>query len=218
VLLACAVAAQEKPGDVLGFPLEATTERTAALLTAIDPDAEYAGDPTEAVLPYAGRGLIGRQQWNSIIRGVENHLWLYGMAEFGYAIDDDVPAILNRATADRCEVRVLLLSPSYPGLAAIDADEGNPPGTLHTRIQAALARFAAIQAEVGPSMLIRTYDTRPTASVVRGDDRMLVTPYLRFTIGSNSPTFELTEASARKMFGRYVRHLETMWPLAKDWT
>jgi transcriptional regulator with XRE-family HTH domain len=62
VLLASAVAAQDMPGDVLTSPLNATAGRTAALLSAIGPAIDHVGDPTEAVLPYADRGLISRQQ------------------------------------------------------------------------------------------------------------------------------------------------------------
>jgi DNA-binding transcriptional regulator YiaG len=218
VLLAAAVAAQDMPGDVLTFPLNATAERTAALLSGIGPAVEVVGDPTETVLPYADRGLINRQQWNGIIQGSARHLWLYGMAEFGYATDDDVPAIISDAAAAGCQVRVLLLDPGYPDAADIDADEGSPAGTLASRIRAALARFTQMRETVGPHMQLRTYDMHPTVSVVRGDDRMLVTPYLRFSTGSNSPTFELTEASARKMFDRYARHFDHMWNLARDWT
>jgi hypothetical protein len=65
---------------------------------------------------------------------------------------------------------------------------------------------------------IRIYSAHPTVSVVRGDDRMMVTPYLRFFIGSNSPTFELRSAAAAKMFSRYERHFEDTWNRATDWT
>ena len=54
--------------------------------------------------PYADRGLVTREQWNGIIRGATRELWLYGMAEYGYASDTDVPAILQRATARGCRV------------------------------------------------------------------------------------------------------------------
>jgi hypothetical protein len=162
--------------------------------------------------------LITRQQWNDIIRGTVDQLWLYGMAEFGYASDDDVPGIITEAAAAGCQVRVLLLDPDHEGAAGIDADEGSPPGTLTARIGASLARFTRMREEAGPNMRLRTYSTHPTVSVVRGDDRMLVTPYLRFSVGSNSPTFEFTQASARKMFARYARHFDQIWRLAKDWT
>lgn len=37
--------------------------------------------------------LISRPRWNGTIRGYRSHLWLYGMAELGYALDDEVPRI-----------------------------------------------------------------------------------------------------------------------------
>jgi hypothetical protein len=194
------------PGDVL------------LACTAIGPTLDHAGDPSESVKPYADRGLISRQQWNGIIRGAESHLWLYGMAEFGYATDDEVPGIISAAADRGCRVRVLLLNPDFVGTHDIDADEGSPPGTLAARIRAALARYVQMRKACAQHVQLRTYDAYPTLSVVRGDNAMLVTPYLRFFIGNNSPTFELTEQSARKMFSRYARHFDRMWNLAKDWT
>ena len=176
-----------------------------------------AGAATESVRPYADRGLVTREQWNAIIHGATRELWLYGMAEYGYATDDDVPAILARATTRGCQVRVLLLNPASPESAAIDRDEGHPPGTLASRAQAALARFAVMRRRCGPRMRIRVYDGYPTVSVVRGDDAMLVTPYMRFFIGSNSPTFEFRSREAPKMFTRYTRHFESTWTNAEDW-
>jgi hypothetical protein len=189
----------------------------ADALLAADAVGAAADYPVEAVTPYAGRGEIGRDQWNDIISGTTRHLWLYGMAEYGYATDDDVPGILAESVAAGCDVRVLLLSPDYAGMEAIDADERHPGGTLVTRIRASLARFSAMRAEIGPQVQIRTYDTHPTVSIVRGDGRVIVTPYIRFHVGANSPTLEFTEESAQKMFGRYERHFCSMWDLARDW-
>jgi transcriptional regulator with XRE-family HTH domain len=174
--------------------------------------------PAESVRPYADRGLVTRQQWNGIIRGAAGEVWLYGMAEFGYATDDDVPGILAGATSRGCQVRILLLNPASPGTTAIDGDEGSPPGTLAARTRAALARFTVMRQACGKRMQVRVYDGHPTVSVVRGDNRMLVTPYLRFFIGSNSPTFEFRSDQAPKMFTRYARHFENTWNLAEDWT
>jgi hypothetical protein len=217
VLLAAAVASQGVPGDVLTLPLTPGAERRAGLLSALGPALDHMADGSEAVTPYADRGLITRQQWNGIISGVVSHLWLYGMAEFGYASDDEVPGILAEAAAGGCQIRVLLLHPGYTDIAAIDADEGSPAGTLAARTRAALARFGQMRRAVGRQMEIRTYNAPPTVSVVRGDDHMLVTPYLRFFVGSNSPTFEIRAESAGKMFSRYARHFESTWDLATDW-
>ena len=171
----------------------------------------------EAVRPYTDRGMVTRQQWNGIIRDAADELWLYGMAEFGYASDDAVPGILTRATSRGCRVRILLLNPGSPVTAAIDRDEEHPPGTLAARITAALARFGQMRRASGTRMQVRVYDEYPSVSVVRGDGAMLVTPYLRFFIGSNSPTFEFRAGQAPKMFTRYARHFENTWKLAEDW-
>ena len=53
--------------------------------------------------------------------------------------------------------------------------------------------------------------------MVRCDDRLLVTPYLRYFVGSNSPTFELRADKAPKMFARYARQFENTWNHAEDW-
>lgn len=171
----------------------------------------------ESVTPYADRGLVTRQQWNAIIRDATRELWLYGMAEYGYATDDAVPRILAHAARRGSRPRILLLNPGSQITEAIDRDEGHPAGTLAARITAALARFRQMRRACGTRMQIRVYDEYPTVSVVRGDDAMLVTPYLRFFIGSNSPTFEFRADQAPKMFTRYARHFENTWNLAKDW-
>ena len=217
VVLAAAVISQGVPGDILTLPLSRDAERRAGLMSAIGPALDLISDASEAVRPYADRGLITRQQWNEIISDATARLWLYGMAELGYASDDEVPGILARAATRGCDIRILLLDPDYPGSAAIDADEGSPAGTLATRTRAALARFQRMRQACSSQIQIRVYDAHPTVSVVRGDDQMLVTPYLRFFIGSNSPTFEICEKTARKMFSRYEHHFEDTWNHARDW-
>jgi hypothetical protein len=185
-----------------------------------DGKADLAGGQYHAssvTFAYSGRGLITRQQWNAVIEQASNCVWLYGMAEFGYATDDDVPALLIEASARGCEILVLLLDPHYPDLTEIDCCEGSPPGTLSARINAALARFRNMQAQCSRTMTIRTYNMHPSASVIRGDSRMIVTPYLRYFTGSNSPTFELRSEQSQKIFDRYARHFEETWKHSREW-
>jgi hypothetical protein len=139
------------------------------------------------------------------------------MAAYGYALDDHVPQTLADAATAGCDIRVLLLDPDYAGAADVDQGEGNPLGTLAPRIRAALARFSDIRTRYAPGMTLRVYAANPTVSLVRVDERMVVTPYLRFFVGSNSPTFELHSGAVGAVFSRYVRHFETTWNLAKDW-
>ncbi|NUO61270.1 MAG: helix-turn-helix domain-containing protein [Hamadaea sp.] len=172
---------------------------------------------SEVTAVYAARGLVSRPSWNDVVLHANRHLWLYGMAELGYALDDDVPDLVERAAQRGCDIRVLLLDPEYSGAADVDAGEGSPPGTLATRTRAALARYQQMKDAAGPAMQIRVFSAPPTVSVVRGDDHMIVTPYLRFFVGGNSPTMELRRATG-KMFDRYVKHVQRTWDDAKEWT
>jgi len=188
---------------------------TAHPMGQLKPTERDTGSP-DLVTAYATRGLISRSKWNEAIRGAKKHLLLYGMAELGYALDDAVPEMLEEASESGCEVRILLLDPDYVGIAGIDSDEGSPPGTLAARIHSALTRFHQIGNKCGAAMQIRVYNAFPTVSIIRGDDRMILTPYLRFFVGSNSPSLELHNTSAVRVFDRYVRHFQSTWDFAKD--
>lgn len=167
---------------------------------------------------YAARELVDRDQWNAIIRSARRGLWLYGMAEYRYALDPEVPVILKEAANNGCKIKVLLLDPKYAGIGGIDADEGNPEGTLANRITASLQRFHEMRQHCSTAMEIRVYDSAPTTSIVRGDDQLIVTPYVRYLAGRSSPTFGLRRASDGGMFDRYTKHFETAWNRARDWT
>lgn len=170
----------------------------------------------EVIRTYATRGLVSRRDWNNVVRSSRSALWLYGMAELGYASDDETPSILEEAAVAGCDIRILLLDPSFNGMARIDEQEGYPDGALSMRIRAALSKFRRIADSAGDRVRIRTYDSAPTVSLVRGDDRMMVTPYVRYLTGDNSPTIELQRNTRNGMFDRYVRHFESVWAHAKD--
>jgi transcriptional regulator with XRE-family HTH domain len=199
---------------------------TLAKALNLDPDqlrsasanggGEFDGPPNESVHLYAARELITRAQWNGIITEAREVILLYGMAEYRYAFDAAVPGVLSAATAAGCEVRVLLLDPGLPDIAQIDQAEGNPAGTLSSRIRAALGRFQEIAESCGPRMQVRTHHTAPSVSIVRGDDRMFVTPYVRHLIGRSSPTHELRRAVDGGAFDRYAEHVDNVWTTAKE--
>lgn len=216
VILAIGLATQGEQSDVLPVALNAEAGKLIDLLSSVMNDLGRITGSPDVVKAYAMRGLIARPEWNGVIDGATKSLWLYGMAEMGYALDDQVPGILERAAEDGCDIRVLLLDPEFTGIHDIDLDEGNPPGTLPPRIRAALARFTAMAARCDTMMRIRVYKAPPTVSIVRADDRMLVTPYMRFFTGGNSPTFEL-QSTGGNVFDRYARHFENMWSMAKEW-
>jgi hypothetical protein len=134
-----------------------------------------------------------------------------------------------RPFGDVSQVRDEALLPHHDAVQGeLDASQGCGAGVTAGRGLALMA--AAVAGRGGTLRYTRARDLPvrpasrggaggyPTVSVVRGDDRMLVTPYLRFFIGSNSPTFEFRADQAPKMFIRYARHFENTWNLAEDWT
>jgi hypothetical protein len=218
VILAIGMATHDTDQNVLTVALTSEAERVVNLMGGVVGDLNRVLGAPDVTRAYETRGMIPRSQWNNIINDCKEDIWLYGMAELGYALDDAVPDLLRKASVNGCSIRVLLLDPDYTGAPDIDADEGNPPGTLSPRVRAAHTRFLQMAARCEGKMQIRLYNAPPTVSIVRGDSRMLVTPYLRFFVGGNSPTFELEHIPDGKMFDRYCRHFETVWQIAKEWT
>jgi hypothetical protein len=172
----------------------------------------------DLVKSYPYRGMVTRAVWNEVLENASRHVWLYGMAEHGYAEDDAVPDLLAAAAARGCEIRVLLLDPDHSGTLSVDREEGNPSGTIAPRIRASLARFQAMAEACDRRMKVHVYEGPPTVSIVRGDDRILITPYVRYVAGVNTPTFELESAEKNGMFVRYARHFSKVWAGSRPWT
>ncbi|MEY9859739.1 8-oxo-dGTP pyrophosphatase MutT (NUDIX family) [Catenulispora sp. GAS73] len=170
--------------DVEVLRTAARRQRTPATSTSRN-GSETAGrtetDDADAVTAYSARELITRDRWNDTIRAARRTLWLYGMAEYRYALDNEVPVILKRAAGYGCEIKVLLLDPAFSGIVDIDRDEGNPEGALATRVAASLSRFHAMQQDCGAAMQLRVYAAPPTTSIVgrRAPDRHPLRPVPR---------------------------------------
>ncbi|MEU6225490.1 TIR domain-containing protein [Streptomyces sp. NPDC047042] len=171
----------------------------------------------DLIKAYPIRGAVPRHTWNEVLQGASQHVWLYGMAEHGYADDDEVPELLASAARRGCDIRVLLLDPEHSGTVSVDREEGNPSGTIAPRIRAALARFRVMAETCDGRMKVHVYGGPPTVSIVRGDDRILITPYVRYISGDNTPTFELESAGFNGMFVRYSRHFQKVWGESRPW-
>ena len=202
--------------DRLASAVGQAAEDVIRLSTSVKPEPVRTIGSPELIKAYPMRGLVTRPAWNDIISDSKHHLWLYGMAELGYAEDDQVPDIIRTAAANGSDIRILLLDPSYPEIARIDVEEENPPGTISARIRASLARFHRISASCNGLAKIRLYNHTPAVSIVRGDDHILVTPYVRFIAGNNTPTFELERTEVGGIFDRYTKHFYETWKFAKD--
>jgi len=151
-------------------------------------------DATEAgiLAVYRNRRSINRAEWTRFIEKARRVVWLYGMAEAGYADDDEVREILCNLVEMGGKVRILLLNPTSHVSREIDQEEGGSGDGLPGRISKARDQFVRIRNNnqlTKEHVEIRTYDCYPQVSIVRSDDQMLVTPYLRYLPGDTCPTF-----------------------------
>lgn len=171
---------------------------------------------TGIVAIHRDRTNISGAEWTNFISRAQRTIWLYGIAEHGFSEDLNVPPILTRvATRTDGDVRILLLDPDFDLPQAIDREQGGPGNGLPGRIATALTRFTKMKDSAGTDGLsIGLYRNYPQVSVVRADDRMLVTHYLRYQAGNTSMTL-LIERRPGGVFESYVEHFEGMWRAAK---
>lgn len=198
------------PGDVV-----LAAQYLTRITSGVDVPS-YVGGDTDVVHAYATRRHLARPEWQDIISGRNEHIWLAGLAEQGYANDRDVPDILAEAAGAGCDIRVLLLDPDYAGIDGIDADEGSPPGTLAARVRGSLHRFQRMAGRCNGRMQVRVAATPPTISIVRGDNQMLITPYARFLTGGDSPTLLLDATPGGQIFSQYEQHFNLVWNDSKE--
>jgi hypothetical protein len=166
------------------------------------------------------RSEISGPEWNDFIRDAKHTIWLYGITESGYAVDDETKTTLRRffEKTRATDARVLLLNPDAPVTNRLAVQEDyKPSDTLANAIRDARSRFEAIRSELNTpaGFGIGLYDDYPQFSIVRCDSRMLVTLYVRYFRGDRCPTLllraEESPAEESSLFAIYEAHFERAW-------
>ncbi len=161
---------------------------------------------------WTARRDIPNTMWNDFTRDARGQVWLFGIAELGYADDPSFRAIVAAGAKRGCRYRILLLDPDSPVASEVDRREGGG-GQVQGRIRRAIAQFGALlelPASRGGSVELRLTVATPQVSIVRADDEMLVTPYISFNNGNSCFTMRLG-AVASGAFERYEAHFEGVW-------
>jgi len=172
-------------------------------------------DATKAgiVAVYRNRSAIPNPDWTDFIAEARQVVWIYGMAVGGFAKDEKVPDVLRNLAQMGGEVRILLLAPESQLAGQIDKEEGGDGSGLPGRIYRSRAKFTTMQNQneaTKTHVKIATCDCYPQVSIIRSDDQMLVTPYVRFLEGDMCPTFRLQRVRDG-IFDFYVKHFERLW-------
>ena len=165
---------------------------------------------------WAERGQIDRSLWNTFTAAARHEVWLFGIAEAGYADDNKFHRIVSEGVALKCHYRFLLLDPSSEAAKKIDGMQGGA-GAVQGSINHALGQFRAMQTknmQGTGSIEIRIYSEIPHVSIVRSDNELLVTQYLWHRVGDSSFTYLLQEVRDG-IFQQYMEYFEEMWKNAQ---
>lgn len=164
---------------------------------------------------YQSRSTIHSPKWSEFIGKAKKVIWLYGIAEGRYAEDKSTSEILEKLTnkKDNVDIRILLLDARSQVAKKLDKEEGGIGAGVIGIVTRALEQFKSIKNKdknCKDKIKIRVYDFYPQVSIVRADDQILVTHYLRYLPGNSCVTY-LIRNVPNGIFKYYRDHFEEMW-------
>ena len=167
---------------------------------------------------WSQRRNVANSFWNEFIKPAHSEVWLFGIAELGYAEDQLFPSIIADGIARGCHYKILVLNPESPAAEELDRKEGG--GTqVQGRIIRALNMFQNIQKQntsKSETIQIRVSDDLPHINIVRADSELLVTQYMPPLRGYELFTIRVQNVKGG-LFEQYERYFKEIWSRAKPW-
>jgi hypothetical protein len=161
------------------------------------------------------RRHIHGDMWNKFTKDGRHEVWLYGVAEYGFASDEVFHQIMADGAARGCTYKILLLDPASP--FAEYWDDTDKTGIVVSKICAAIQKYQKlIEQNKGKSgrIELRVYDEAPSLSIVRADEEMLVTLYVFPLRGDDCLTLQVRNKPGG-LFARYLRQFDRVWNAAR---
>lgn len=194
--------------DLLGVREEALWPETKAHATA------RATVTSEILAAYAHRAEVPLHIWHDLLDQASRQIDLLGYAMlFLPESNPNLAELLRRKAAADCIIRIALVDPDSPEVAARDAEEGLA-GALPSRIRTALHYFAELADQDGISFHL--HSTKMYNSIFRFDDEMLVTPHLYGQPGYMSPALHLRRVGPYGIFDNFALHFERVWATSTE--
>jgi hypothetical protein len=163
------------------------------------------------------RRHIPNDMWNKFTADAQNEVWLFGIAELGFAQDPTFHRIVSEGTTRGCRYRFMILDPNSGAAEEIDFKEGGGQ-QVQGRIRRSLLQFEAMQRQNAGkrgTVEIRVYSDTPRVSIVRSDNELLVTPYMAYLEGKACFTLRV-QSVPTGTFAQYVHHFEETWKQARS--
>ncbi len=181
--------------------------------TARPGSAPGAEATVEVVAAYAHRADIPTSKWGDLLTRARSHIDLLGYS-FLFLPEQhvDLAAIIEKACAADCTVRVVVADPDGTSTAERDRLE-QLAGTLPARIRTTLNHLASIESL--PGVEIRLHNAHLYNAIYRFDDEMIVTPYLVGAHGFQHPALHLRRLGPYGIFVSFAEELERLWSVAR---
>lgn len=161
------------------------------------------------------RREIPVSMWNEFTKEARHEVWLYGVAEYGYAKDELFHRILADGTIRGCTYKVLILDPESP--SAKYWDERDQTGIVPSKIRASFQIFQQLierNKEKPGKIELRVYDEVPSLNIIRADGQMLVTLYISCLRGDDSLTLQI-QHTPNGLFEEYQKQFDRVWNKAR---
>lgn len=159
------------------------------------------------------RRHIPSNTWNDFTKVARQEVWLFGVAEYGFAADEAFHEIMAQGVSRGCTYKILLLDSASPSAKYWDDRDKTVP----SKIRAATEKFTELiaQNQGKPGRIeMRVYDEVPSVSIIRADGQMIVTLYISCLRGDDSPTI-LVQSVHDGLFARYARQFDRTWAAAR---
>ena len=167
----------------------------------------------EVIAAYAHRADIPTAKWADLLARARSHIDLLGYS-FLFLPEQhvDLTAVIEKACAAGCNVRIMLADPDGTSAAERDRLE-QLDGTLPVRIRTTLTHLANIESL--PGVEIRLHNAHLYNAIYRFDDEMIVTPYLVGAHGFQHPALHLRRLGPYGIFVSFAEELERLWSPAR---
>jgi len=129
----------------------------------------------------------------------------------------------ENARKKRCRFRILTLDPGSNACIERAREEEDKVGRLSITIQDSLLKFWDVmerlkQSKTNEYLQVRTKkEGNLYCSIIRADDKMLISFYLSSVRGSNAPTLEIY-GKQNILFERFTSEFEKMWKTSLPWS
>jgi lambda repressor-like predicted transcriptional regulator len=162
--------------------------------------------------------------WRDLLAQATTRVDLVDLTLADVITDPAAVGLIAERAAGGCEVRILISDPDSVHLTVAEAEQRagvqlTDPPALGWSLERTIGYLQPLLDQ--PGVQIRTYVAERFASIVRGDEEMLVTLPLWGAPPQQRPVIHLHRRQANGVFDRYAHHYDVIWnhaatPLTAD--